>query len=169
MGKIRKYFAGANTSVGFDNLFNNIKLKNKDGFHYILKGGAGTGKSTLMKKVADHFINKGETVEQFYCSSDSLSLDGINLTNHNITIVDGTAPHVVSDYFPLIEDKIINLGQFISPKVIQHKNSIKQLSDIKQSYFKSAYNKLKIAGDLFNLKLDSEKSCGADNFANTTK
>ena len=150
MSNIKKYFAGANTSIGFYNLFHNIR-NNSNGFHYIIKGGAGTGKSTLMKTIANHFLSKGENLELFYCSSDPNSLDGINIKNHNITMVDGTAPHIVNDFSPSLEDKIINLGEYISPSIIKHKNKIYELLEIKKSHFLKCYSYLKIAGELYKL------------------
>lgn len=151
MSNIKKYFAGANTSNGFYDLFNNIRIDNSKGFHYIIKGGAGTGKSTLMKTIANHFLSKGENLELFYCSSDPNSLDGINIKNHNITMVDGTAPHIVNDFSPSLEDKIINLGEYISPSIIKHKNKIDELLEIKKSHFSTCYSYLKIAGELYKL------------------
>ena len=50
---IKGYFACANSSRGFCNYFES----NLQGLErlYILKGGPGTGKSTLMKEVGAHF------------------------------------------------------------------------------------------------------------------
>ncbi len=163
MSKIKKYFAGANTSIGFYNLFHNIR-NNSNGFHYIIKGGAGTGKSTLMKTIANYFLSKNEEVELFYCSSDPNSLDGINIKNHNITMVDGTSPHIVNDSSPSLEDKIINLGEYISPSIIKHKNKIDELLNIKRNHFINCYSYLKIAGELYKLNkeenlIDQKTSC----------
>ena len=47
--RTKHYFACGNTAKGFHNFFrNNIELLTKI---FILKGGPGTGKSTLMKKL----------------------------------------------------------------------------------------------------------------------
>ena len=55
--RIYKYFTCANSSVGFVSFFE----QNLDGLEniYILKGGPGTGKSTLMKKIGDYFMSQG--------------------------------------------------------------------------------------------------------------
>ena len=46
-----KYFLGAMTQNGFSTEFGKI-MADKEYFTFILKGGAGTGKSSLMKKIA---------------------------------------------------------------------------------------------------------------------
>ena len=49
-----KYFLGAMTQNGFSTEFGKI-MADKEYFTFILKGGAGTGKSSLMKKIAAEF------------------------------------------------------------------------------------------------------------------
>lgn len=103
-----KYFLGSFSPDGFKGSFGE-EMK-KDGFKtVILKGGAGTGKSSLMKKVSAHFRDKDEVVE-YYCSSDPKSLDGVLLKSRKRIIVDGTAPHVFDPVFPGVKEKILNLG-----------------------------------------------------------
>ena len=144
----KKYFASANTNKGFENNFNNILDYSRPSFRYVIKGGSGTGKSTLMKKVADYFINKGEIVEFFYCSSDKDSLDGIRLANKNIAIVDGTAPHITEAELPEIDDSIVNVGQFIGESVKNYEKEIKELVLYKKKIYSDIYNILSAIGYL---------------------
>lgn len=65
------------TQNGFSTEFGKI-MADKEYFTFILKGGAGTGKSSLMKKIAAEF-EPTEDVTRFYCSSDPASLDAIVL------------------------------------------------------------------------------------------
>ena len=90
-GTIHKYFTCANSSQGFVNYFPST-LDQMEKI-YILKGGPGTGKSTLMKKIGNHFLSRGQNVEHIYCSSDAASLDGVVLCGSKTAVVDGTAPH----------------------------------------------------------------------------
>ena len=150
MGKIRNYFASANTCNGFINLFNNINMESNS-FLYIIKGGSGTGKSTLMKKIGNHFSKMGNSVEYFFCSSDSSSLDGVRVADYNIAIVDGTAPHITNDSLPQIRDKIINIGEYISQDIFNHKERIESILVKKSKIYKAIYQRLKIAGDLYQL------------------
>lgn len=85
-----RYFIGANTSAGFVNYTDEI-LCGLDRV-YIIKGGPGTGKSTLMKRFAAYAEEWGHTVERYFCSSDSDSLDGVVLRDAGTGIIDGTAP-----------------------------------------------------------------------------
>lgn len=147
--KTQKYLASANTSVGFKNCFDSINTR-KNAFTYILKGGPGTGKSTIIKKIGKHFEEKGLFVEYFYCSSDADSLDGIRIKN--ISIVDGTAPHVTEATMPNIKEKIVNVGAYIGENVKKHKSTIIKLLEKKSNCFKLAYDYFKVIGELIKIE-----------------
>ena len=119
----KHFLASANTCKGFKNNFNSINISS-NGFTYILKGGPGTGKSTIMKRFGKSYEDKGYDVEYFYCSSDPESLDGVFIPKKNISIVDGTAPHITEATVPGIKEKIINVGAFIKPSIKKHKKTI---------------------------------------------
>ena len=145
----KKYLASANTSAGFVNCFNSIN-PTKNSFCYILKGGPGTGKSSLMKKVANYFEQKGHKIEYFYCSSDEDSLDGIRIKN--FSIVDGTAPHVTEASMPGIKEKIINVGEFINDDIKIHKQKIEKLISKKNTCFRLAYKYFSMLKTLTNIQ-----------------
>ena len=75
-GRTRQFFAGSNTPYGFYSLFHYIPGQG-DRRLIIIKGGPGTGKSTLMKGIGRRALEQGFDIEQFYCSSDPNSLDGL--------------------------------------------------------------------------------------------
>jgi len=109
-GKSTHYFLGGNTGKGFYSHFNYI-VSQKDATRIIcLKGGPGTGKSSLMKKIGKHYIGKGYNVEFHHCSSDSDSLDGILIKELNLAMVDGTFPHMIDPVTPGAVDDIVNMG-----------------------------------------------------------
>lgn len=93
-GKIKNVFPGGNTSQGFYSFYQYIISQDTARRKICIKGGPGTGKSTLMKKVGEFFNLKGYDIEYHHCSSDNNSLDGVVIKGLNIAIVDGTAPHV---------------------------------------------------------------------------
>ena len=105
---IKNYFTCANSSKGFCNFFDS----NLQGLNnlYILKGGPGTGKSTLMKKIGAHFYDLGYDIEFIHCSSDADSLDGVIIPKLSVGIVDGTAPHVIEPTAPGAIEEYVNLG-----------------------------------------------------------
>ncbi len=108
--KERHIFLGGNTYKGFHSFFNYIINKEDANRIFCIKGGPGTGKSYLMKKVATFFLDNGYTVEYNHCSSDEKSLDGIVIPELKIAMLDGTAPHMVDPIYPGAIDEIINMG-----------------------------------------------------------
>ncbi|KMT21095.1 hypothetical protein [Clostridium cylindrosporum] len=104
VGKEIQRFSGALTPQGqaifYDDLTSDIKSK------YIIKGRAGSGKSTLMRKVATAALSKGYEVEVYHCGLDPKSLDMIIIRDLSVAILDGTAPHVVE---PSENDKVIDM------------------------------------------------------------
>ena len=103
-------FPGSNTSKGFYSFYRYILTQDNANRILCLKGGPGTGKSSLMKKVGKYFFAKGYNIEYHHCSSDSNSLDGIVVKELNVAILDGTSPHIVDPITPGAVDEIINLG-----------------------------------------------------------
>ncbi|NLZ92701.1 MAG: hypothetical protein GX922_01595 [Firmicutes bacterium] len=144
-GIATKYFAGANTCRGFYSLFHYIPTEKTKRF-LILKGGPGTGKSTLMKQIATQALAAGKQTEMFYCSSDHDSLDAVSIPALGIAIVDGTAPHIIEPTIPGAYDEIINLGDFWNVSALQpEKEIISDLMRQNSNWFKQAYQYLKEA------------------------
>lgn len=112
-----KYFLGAMTAHGFSTEFSRL-IGDKGYFTYILKGGAGTGKSSLMKKIAQEFEND-EKVVRFYCSSDPSSLDAVVLESSGVIIIDGTSPHVFDPTYPGCCQRIIDLGEYWNDETLK--------------------------------------------------
>lgn len=137
-GKALHYFAGGNTSKGFFSLYDS----NYAGLEkvFILKGGPGTGKSTLMKKIAAEWQEKEFDVEYIHCSSDSDSVDGVICPALKIGIVDGTEPHVVEPKAPGAIEEYVNLGDaWNSQKLSTEKAEIIRLMDERQEAYNKAY------------------------------
>ena len=74
-----QYFLGANSPSGFYSLYDHLLPPERASRFYILKGGPGCGKSTLMRQVARQAEEAGEEVEYILCSGDPDSLDAILL------------------------------------------------------------------------------------------
>ena len=90
-----RYFLGGNTPLGFHSLYHQLSDPARFQAVYIIKGGPGSGKSTLMRRVGQAAEERGYQVEYIVCSGDPDSLDGVVLPQLQTAIVDGTAPHVV--------------------------------------------------------------------------
>lgn len=138
-GKIQNYFAGGNTARGFYSLYDS-SLQGLSRL-FILKGGPGTGKSSLMKKIGNEWREKGYDVQFLHCSSDNKSIDGVLIPKLNAGIVDGTAPHVIEPKAPGAVEEYVNLGEaWDSGKLLEHKETILQLSENISEAFNSAYS-----------------------------
>jgi Ni2+-binding GTPase involved in maturation of urease and hydrogenase len=109
-GSTKHVFPGGNTSKGFYSLYRYILSQDEARRIICIKGGPGTGKSSLMKNIARLFVDKGFDVEQHHCSSDNNSLDGVVIKGLNVAILDGTSPHVVDPINPGAVDEILNMG-----------------------------------------------------------
>lgn len=147
--KVEKYFAAANSYRGFISYFDKLFSSNKYDKIYVLKGGPGTGKSSLMKAVENKVLDKHCNVQEIYCSSDPKSLDAVIITSQDkrIAIIDGTAPHERDAVIPGAIDEIINLADGIDKQWISGKrNDILALNKEKKNAYKAAYSYLSIAG-----------------------
>lgn len=139
-GNIKHYFACANSAKGFRNLFSsNLNALDKI---YILKGGPGTGKSSLMKKIGNIFLEQGLDAEYIHCSSDPNSLDGVIFREIGVAILDGTAPHVIEPTAPGAIEEYVNLGTaWDINKLTPYKKDILYLQNEISKCYPNAYNK----------------------------
>lgn len=114
----RKYFASANSHLGFYSLFSDIFPPERLDAIYIIKGGPGTGKSTFMKKIGERAETYGLAPEYVLCSSDPCSLDGIIIPEMSAAVLDGTSPHVTEPKYPVAVERILDFYKFIDRKKI---------------------------------------------------
>lgn len=143
---IKRYYPGANTPEGYMSFFDKVISWPDANKIIILKGGPGLGKSTLMKNIVRSLEKDSIALELLYCTSDSSSLDGLILTDYNIAIFDGTAPHITDPKYPGCIDEIINLGKFYNESGIKkHRKEIIYIRKKISKFYKMAYNYLKAA------------------------
>lgn len=107
-GKAAYIFPGANTAQGYRSFFRE-GLNGLDQI-FILKGGPGCGKSTLIRGVGQLMQEKGYDVEFWQCSSDVDSLDGVLIPELKAAIIDGTPPHTVEPLYPGAVEELVDLG-----------------------------------------------------------
>ncbi len=157
--KVRKLFPGANTSNGPFNFFDNIIPANVNRI-FCLKGGPGVGKSSLMKKLAKDFEEKGYSIELHFCPSDPSSLDGVVIKELGVVLLDGTAPHIVDPKDPGAIDEIVNLGEYWNLEGLEKNREgiVEAGKDIGES-FKRAYKYLKAAESMYKGIEEKNISC----------
>lgn len=144
-GKLKKMFPGGNTSQGFYSYYDNIIRPDANRI-FVIKGGPGVGKSTLMRSIGETMLNLGYDVEFHCCSSDNGSLDGVCIPEIGVAMLDGTAPHVVDPKNPGAVDEILNLGEFWDEEEIRkNKNGVLTTNRRIGRFFGMAYFSLKEA------------------------
>jgi Cdc6-like AAA superfamily ATPase len=137
--KIKNYYPGGNTVKGFHSFYDS-NLKGLERV-FILKGGPGTGKSSLMKKIGNEWVEKGYNIELLHCSSDNNSIDGVIIPSLKVGIVDGTAPHIIEPKAPGAVEEYVNLGDaWDTNKLISNKNEIQNLTSQIHEHFQKAYS-----------------------------
>ncbi len=143
------YFLAANSANGFYSKFND-SYNAFDGWKaYIIKGGPGTGKSSLMKYIAQKALILGIKTEVCSCSSDPRSLDAVIFPDIKKVILDGTAPHVVEPKYPAVCEQIVNMGQFWDDRALDGKEKeILSLCGFNSTYHKKAAQYICAAGKL---------------------
>ena len=150
MKKSKCYFGAANGYTGFRSNFGKIFDKSRVDCLFIIKGGPGTGKSTLMRRIHERYRDVYDTTV-ILCSSDPESLDGVFIRDgvKAVAIVDGTPPHTLEPKYPGAQEVIINLGDaFDTNALMRHKADIFEMSIEKKRHYDRAYNALKIAGQI---------------------
>lgn len=159
---IQNYFLGSNSPEGFRSYFSDM-LRKEGYYTYILKGGPGTGKSTLMKKIAAAF---DDDTDLYHCSSDVKSLDAVVMNKRKIIITDGTSPHCEDPDYPGIYQEIIDLGTCLNKeKLKKNRDTITELFKQNKEYHTRATRYIQSGASLnkniFSIaesSLDTEKT-----------
>ena len=128
------YFPGSNTCRGFHGYFQELLPDDMKKRVYIIKGGPGVGKSTLMRRIGAAWEKQGRQVQYFWCSGDPDSLDAV--IADGCMLMDGTAPHVTDPTLPGAADGIINLGECLDEAIMAaHREDVLQINrDIRRCY-----------------------------------
>ena len=105
-----RYFLGANAPTGFYSLYSELIPYETARAVYILKGGPGCGKSTLMRQIGTRMEQAGFDTEYILCSGDPDSLDALVLPQKGVALVDGTAPHIIEPKCPGAVERYVNMG-----------------------------------------------------------
>ena len=144
------YFAAANTYCGFVSYFDKTFPSEKFDRIFVLKGGPGTGKSSLMRRLSAKLSGDDFVIQEILCSSDPKSLDGViaEKNNKRFAIIDGTSPHERDAIIPGAIDEIINLGNNWDERWLTgSKEQIVSVTREKKNAYQTAYNYLRLAGE----------------------
>ena len=160
LNNLPMFFLGALSKDGFASEFCDV-FNPFDGWKaYILKGGPGTGKSTLMKRIASIAADGGERVMLAPCSSDPDSLDAVVLPDRKCAVMDGTAPHVVEPKYPILCEELINLGEYADPSVLrEHRQEVFAAYEQNTAYWHRAGRYVAAAGQLLSDAYSAALAC----------
>lgn len=153
-----KFFLGSNTKRGFVSLFNELRDPYNGNRLFLVKGGPGSGKSSLMKKVAKTLEEKGHQIEYIPCASDPNSLDAIIDHDAKIAMMDATAPHTLDPAYPGAYDKIINMADIWNDDIlIENRKEIIEVSNTITFYHSMATTCITAAASLLTGNMKAAK------------
>ena len=143
------FFLGANAPGGFYSLYDELIPPAAARRVFLLKGGAGCGKSTLMRRVGSALEEAGERCEYIVCSGDPDSLDGVVFPDLGAAIVDATAPHVREPSLPGAVDSYVDLGRFYDHRALAPlREELAAATAAYQSHYPRAYRCLSACAQL---------------------
>ncbi|SDJ18836.1 hypothetical protein [Natribacillus halophilus] len=143
---------GTNTS---DGIVNEVPhLKGKFSNVYYIKGRAGTGKSTFMKKIGEACKQHGFDVEFYHCSFDPGSIDMLIVRDLDFCMFDSTDPH---EFFPDRETEVIVdlYKEAVTPGTDEkYADEINQVNGAYKAYMKKGLKHLVAAGTYLEIMED---------------
>lgn len=144
--KTPHFFAASNSREGFVSYFERVFGGDDIKRLYILQGGPGSGKSTMMKQVAKISEKEGFTTEYIHCSSSPFSLDGVIVKEKGIAVIDGTEPHTYKVSMPGAREISIDPGlAWDTDKLFARREEIRALCEKKKTAYRKAYIYLRAA------------------------
>ncbi|WP_217588474.1 hypothetical protein [Lentibacillus saliphilus] len=158
--KTYKRMFGTNTPEGAINIIPELIKPIRQ--RYFIKGRAGTGKSTFMKRIASACEDYGFDVEMYYCSFDPGSIDMVLVRQLEFCIFDSTDPH---EFFPDRQaDSIVDMYEaLITPGTDErYADEIQTLNRQYKSYMTSGIDKLKEARTWLDDVFSDQSDIGED-------
>lgn len=143
------YYLGGNTADGFYSLYDSFVDLDGGDFLWVIKGGAGCGKSGFMRMIASAAERKGLAVEYVLCSGDPDSLDGIYIPALKTAYMDGTAPHIADAKLTAVDSSYLDLGRFYDISAIaEHRDELLALKRANSLQYGKAYALLRGIGGI---------------------
>lgn len=153
-------FLGSAGPGSFFSVFDSLTPAKEDGWYtFILKGGPGAGKSSLMKKLAAKMEEQDIRCERIRCSSDPGSLDAVIFPELKVCVVDGTAPHTLEPDHPGADSEIINLGFWDEKKLAGEKQRIISLTDRNRELHLKSRRFLDVCFSVYRRAAAIERGC----------
>ncbi len=132
-GKNRKLFASAITPAGPVNYIDSISAGVTK--RYILTGLPGTGKATLLAKVAETAVAKGLDIETYYCPLDPSKIEHIIIPSLDTAFTTSTPPHSLTLNASSI---LIDMNECLEQEKVK---SLEAITDYDRSLFWGLFGK----------------------------
>lgn len=142
---ITRYFLGANAYSGFYSLYGGFCAGEGD-YLRVIKGGPGTGKSALMRRIGAAAGRAGHDVEYILCSGDPDSLDGVYIPALGVGYADGTAPHVLDPALFGVTGSYLDVGECCAR--VSDASARREIAELTRAYrehYAAAYSYLAAA------------------------
>ena len=112
-GRSRQLFASANTPDGaVDHLPTIIGPMEH---RYIIEGDPGTGKSTLLHKIATAALERGYFVEMYHCALNPQKVEHVVVPGMSLALTKSIEPHTTP---PGPDDRVIDMNECINSSLV---------------------------------------------------
>lgn len=143
-GEIRYVLTSSNTSQGFYTFIPDLIRGLRK--IYILKGAAGSGKSTFIRLLGESLSEKGYEIEFWISALDPVNPDGVYIPRLGAAIINGSLPQPIDPRYPGATGHIIYLGEHRNKKEFNGKTrEIIDLIDRQEEQNNQAYEVLRNA------------------------
>lgn len=155
-----RFFLGSHTPSGFTHTADTL-YEQRDGWRvYLLKSGAGTGKSSLLRRVFTQLYTAEDEGEVFCCSSDPSSLDAVRFEKQRICVLDATAPHSLEPaYWGAVEEPVPLSVCMDTAALRKQADTVIALTDENRALHKHCCNCLRAAANLLTESRRMEQAC----------
>lgn len=114
LGEERHLFASANTPDGIINYLETIVGPCEKRF--VIEGRPGTGKSTLLKKVANAAVERGFAVEMYHCALNPEKVEHVVIPELSVAFTKSIEPHL---YSPQNGDEKIDMDICLDADILE--------------------------------------------------
>lgn len=143
-GEIRYVLTSSNTKQGFHTFIPDLIQGLRK--IYILKGAAGSGKSTFIRLLGESLSEKGYEIEFWISALDPVSPDGVYIPRLGTAVINGSLPQPIDPRYPGATGHIIYLGDYRNGKDLNTKTrEIIDLIDRQEEQNAKAFEVLRTA------------------------
>ncbi len=126
------FFLGAHTPTGFVSQMHSLQNPEKINRIFCINGSPGSGKSTMINKIASEF-SQYDVPYIFHCAFSPSSLDAVYFPSLGFAAADASYPHPIIPKCPGCFENMISLYECCdSEKLSLHRQSILELSELKR-------------------------------------